>query len=61
MRTSLEDRIKQQRRRVELTGVLNYLQKPGKDDDGRISEFTDLFSCSSHAFIREEEESNTNN
>lgn len=46
------DRIKK-RQRPELSGILNYLQKP-RDDYDQLTDFKDLFSFSKNNLMRKE-------
>jgi hypothetical protein len=51
MKTSLLDRLKQ-RRRMELSGVLNYLQSPRTNDEGLTLEIRNFFSNPNDNMIR---------
>jgi hypothetical protein len=51
MKTSLLDRLKQ-RRRMELSGVLNYLQSPRTNDEGLTLEIRNFFSNLNDNMIR---------
>jgi hypothetical protein len=51
MKTSLLDCLKQ-RRRMELSGVLNYLQSPRTNDEGLILEIRNFFSNPNDNTIR---------
>lgn len=53
MRTSLVERIKQ-RRSNKLSGVLNYLQNPQRDDENQLSdlELLELFQVPTQAMVR---------
>lgn len=56
MKTSLVERIKQ-RRSDDLTGVLNYLQNPRKDDEDQLLsdlEWQDLFPVPTQALVRKQ-------
>lgn len=56
MKASLVERIKQ-RRSDDLTGVLNYLQNPRKDDDNQLLsdlEWQDLFPVPTQALVRKQ-------